>query len=106
MAKGRKKGASQKAVRLAAEAYRTRKTCLIRLLLVLALAVIIWAVYSFSPLNDHSMVNSVVTFGVAVVVVIVVGEFGVKYSNANTEYNKIKNEYGITDDMVKAIVKK
>lgn len=102
----REKGPKVKHVRMAAQARRERNNWLYGLLVALLVGVAFWAVISFTPLNDHTPVGSVIIFGLAFFLVLGIGIVGMKYSRANTEYNRLKNEYGISDQAVKELMKR
>ena len=53
----------------------------------------------------YPMIMSVVIFGGVILLVIVIGEVGVRFSRYNNEYNNIKDEYGITNQMIKDYLK-
>lgn len=102
----KQKQAQLKHIRLAAEQKQAERRALVKLLLAVLGGVIMWALFSFTPLNDHTWVGSMLIFMIVLIVVFLIGEVGVKFSRSMTEYNKIKNEYGITDEMVKDYLKK
>lgn len=104
MGKG-KKGPARKHLHMAAEARKDRNRQLYFLLLAVLGGILVWGLISFTPLNDHTIVGSVIIFGGVILMVIVIGEVGVRFSRFNTEYNNIKYEYGITDKMVKEYIK-
>ena len=66
---------------------------------------LVWGLVSFTPINDHSIAGSVVIFGGVLLLVVVIGEVGVRFSRFNNEYNRIKDEYNITNQMVKEYLK-
>ncbi len=102
----REKGPKVKHVRMAAQARRERNNWLYGLLVALLVGIAFWALVSFTPLNDHTMLGSGIIFGVSFFLVLGIGIVGMKYSRMNTEYNRIKNEYGITDQAVKELMKR
>ncbi|MDO4501953.1 MAG: hypothetical protein Q4D06_02110 [Coriobacteriia bacterium] len=104
--KQKQKQASLKHIRLAAEYKQEERKGLIKLLLAVLGGVVMWALFSFTPLNDHSWLGSMLIFIIVLIVVFLIGEVGVKFSRSMTEYNKIKNEYGVTDEMVKDYMSK
>lgn len=102
MAKREKK--NRKLLREAAELRTLRRKQLFKLLGALILAVALWGIWAawntFVP-HENTMISSVMIFLTAVIVCILVGEVGVKWSKYDTEYRKYKNEYGFTDEDVK-----
>ena len=102
----KQKQAQLKHIRMAAEQKKAERRGLVKLLLAVLGGVIMWMLFSFTPLNDHTWFGSMLIFCIALIVVFIIGEVGVKFSRSMTEYNKIKNEYGVTDEMVKDYLKK
>ena len=90
---------------MAAEARKDRNRQLYFLLLAVLGGILVWGLISFTPINDHSIAGSVVIFGGVILLVIVIGEVGVRFSRYNNEYNNIKDEYGITNQMIKDYLK-
>ena len=103
---GRSKGAARKHIHMAAQARKERTQHLYYLLLAVLGGILAWCVVSFTPVNDHSVFMSVVIFGGAIILVVVIGEVGVRYSRFNNEYKRLLNEYGITEAEVKEFMKK
>ncbi len=103
MAKGQAKR-SKKYLREAGQVRQMRTRAFIRLILAVAAAVILWALYTFLP-TDRSMLTSGLVFAAALIIVVIIGELGVKYSRYNTEYNKLKNIHGLDDASIKAQMK-
>lgn len=99
------KGPARKHVHMAAQARKERRQHLYYLLIAVLGGILAWCVVSFTPINDHSMVSSVLIFGGAIILVIVIGEVGVRYSRYNNEYKRLLNEYGITEEQVKEFMK-
>ena len=91
----RNKGPARKHLHMAAEARKDRNRQLYFLLLAVLGGILVWGLISFTPINDHSIAGSVVIFG----------EVGVRFSRYNNEYNNIKDEYGITNQMIKDYLK-
>ena len=54
--------------------------------------------------NHHGKIT-VRHIGGGILLVIVIGEVGVRFSRYNNEYNNIKDEYGITNQMIKDYLK-
>ena len=106
MAKKSAKGPARKHVHMAAQARKERTRHLYYLLIAVLGGILAWCVVSFTPINDHSIAGSVVIFGAAIIIVIVIGEVGVRYSRCNNEYKRILGEYGIEDASVKEFIKK
>ena len=99
MAKKQKK-ANSKMVHMAVELKHERRNKLIQLLAAVAIGIAWWAFVSFSGMNDHSIVMSVVIFGGTVAIVIGIGIMGNNFAKAGTELTKLKNEYGVTDAQI------
>lgn len=102
----KQKQAQLKHIRLAAEQKAEERRALIKLLFAVLGGVIMWMLFSFTPLNNHTWFGSMLIFIICLIVVFLIGEVGVKYSRASTEYKKIKREYHVTDEMVKDYMKK
>ena len=102
----KQKGPQLKHVRMAAAKRKERNEWLYKLLFAVVVGVAFWAIISFTPVNDHSTVMSVAIFAATFLVVLGVGLVGMKYSRLSTEYNRIKNEYGITEEAVKELIKR
>ncbi len=100
------KGPARKHIHMAAQARKERTQHLYYLLIAVIGGLLAWCIVSFTPINDHSMVGSVLIFGGAIILVIVIGEVGVRYSRCNNEYKRILNEYGISETQVKDFIKK
>ena len=98
---GRKKRGGKKYVSAAVSLKHERRNRLIQLLTAVVIGVAWWAFVSFSGMNDHSITMSVVIFGGTVVVVIGVGIMGNRFAKAGTELNKLKKEYGVTDEDIR-----
>lgn len=103
MAKGtkRNKGAGKKYVSAAVQLKRERRNYLIQLLAAVVIGIAWWAFVSFSGMNDHSVLMSILIFGGTVIVVIGVGIMGNRFAKSGTELNKLKNEYGVTDEQIR-----
>ena len=101
----RNKGPARKHLHMAAEARKDRNRQLYFLLLAVLGGILVWGLISFTPINDHSIAGSVVIFGGVILLVIVIGEVGVRFSRYNNEYNNIKDEYGITNQMIQDYLK-
>ena len=102
MAKGaKKKGANKKYVSAAVQLKHEKLNCLIQLLAAVVIGVAWWAFVSFSGMNDHSPAMSVVIFGGTVIIVIGIGLVGNRFAKAGTELNKLKNEYGVTEEQMR-----
>ena len=101
----RNKGPARKHLHMAAEARKDRNRQLYFLLLAVLGGILVWGLISFTPINDRSIAGSVVIFGGVILLVIVIGEVGVRFSRYNNEYNNIKDEYGITNQMIKDYLK-
>ena len=95
------KAAGKKYVSAAVQLKHERRNCLIQLLAAVVIGVAWWAFVSFSGMNDHSIGMSVVIFGGTVIVVIGIGIVGNRFAKAGTELNKLKNEYGVTDEQIR-----
>lgn len=101
----KQKGPMKKHVRLAAQARKQRQYQLYKLLVAVLGGILLWAIISFTPINTHTQVASFLIFVVVVVAVFFIGLVGNKYSRYSTEYNRLKREYGVTDEMVKDLMK-
>lgn len=100
------KGPARKHIHMAAQAKKECTRHLYYLLIAVLGGILAWCVVSFTPINDHSMVGSVLIFGGAIILVIVIGEVGVRYSRCNNEYKRILSEYAIPEQAVKDFIKK
>lgn len=100
------KGPARKHIHMAAQARKERTQHLYYLLLAVLGGILAWCIVSFTPVNDHSVFMSVMIFGGAIILVIVIGEVGVRYSRYNNEYKRLLNEYGITEEQVKEFLKR
>ena len=94
------KKASAKYVQMAAELKIARRNSLIKLITSVIIGAALWAFVSFSGINDHTVETSVVIFGATVIVVFIIGIFGNKLASNNTELNKLRNEYGVTNEQI------
>lgn len=105
MAKGQTKQ-KRKHLREAADARRQRTRFLILLLVSLGVVIVLWLLYSLLMPADNVLATSNMIYLIVIVIAVALGEIGVKYSKWNTEYNKIKNRYGLDDESVKEQMKK
>lgn len=98
------KAAPRKRVREAASVRIDRNKQGIKLIVATAIAIAICVVYYFNPIAVGSQFTSILVFAFFLVLAILLGELGVKYSKLNTEYTKLKNLYGINDAEVKEMM--
>lgn len=96
----------RKHVREAIEARRERRTAGIRLLVGVVIAVGLCVWYFFHPFAYGNANVALLVFIAAMLITVILGEFGVKYSKWNTEYKKLKNAYGITEEDIKEQMRK
>lgn len=99
--KSNKKKINKKYLSAAVQLKHDKRNYLIQLIASVVIGAAWWAFVSFSGINDHSVVMSIVIFGGTVVIVIGVGIMGNRFARANTEMTKIKREYNITDEDIR-----
>lgn len=98
------KAAPRKRVREAASVRMDRNKQGIKLIVATAVAIAICVIYFFNPIAVGSQVRSILVFAFFLVLAVLLGELGVRYSKLNTEYTKLKNLYGINDAEVKEMM--
>ncbi|MDO4182048.1 MAG: hypothetical protein Q4E12_00340 [Coriobacteriia bacterium] len=102
--KARAKRASAKHVHAAALIKRQQQQQLVKLILCVIGGVALWAVYTFviHDLMPNGTWDSLGVFAICFVLVVFIGLVGNKYASLSSEYRKAKNEWGVTDEEVKA----
>ena len=95
------KRAQGKYIQMGAELKASRRNALIELIASVVIGAALWAWVSFSGINDHSITMSVVIFGATVILVFGIGIIGNRFSSYNTDLQKLKREYGVTDEDIK-----
>ncbi|MGI6217577.1 MAG: hypothetical protein ACOYIK_08200 [Coriobacteriales bacterium] len=96
----RKTKVNRKYLREAVELRDKRNNYRMMFFIGLAIAVVLWAIYSFSPVNT-SLPATIITAVIAVVVACVVGGTGTIFSRTSKEYKKYMSMHGLDDETVK-----
>lgn len=102
----KKKKVNPKYIAMAADLKRARRNTLIALIASVIVGFAFWGYITFSGINDHTVTTSVIIFGATVILVFCIGLIGNRLASHNTELNKIKNEYGVTNEQIKDFIAK